>query len=67
MTVNRIRCCAYRNQRPDWVKTRWPFYFLPANESLATVPGLEREMRARVDMAMLDRVLTPAGRGALEK
>jgi Patatin-like phospholipase len=37
----------YRNPKPDWVKTRWPFYFLPANESFATVPGLEREMRTR--------------------
>jgi hypothetical protein len=37
----------YRNPKPDWVKTRWPFYFLPANASFATVPGLEREMRTR--------------------
>jgi hypothetical protein len=35
----------YRNPNPDWVKTRWSFYFLPANESFATVPGLEREIR----------------------
>src|SRR5262245_45791791 len=37
----------YRNPGPDLVKQRWPLYFLPANESFATVPGLEREMRAR--------------------
>ena len=53
----------YRNPRPDWVKTRWPFYFLPANESFATVPGLEREMRAIVDMAMLHRVAAASRQG----
>jgi predicted acylesterase/phospholipase RssA len=53
----------YRNPNPDWVKTRWPFYFLPANESFATVPGLEREMRTRVDMAMLHRVAAASRQG----
>jgi predicted acylesterase/phospholipase RssA len=53
----------YRNPKPDWVKTRWPFYFLPANESFATVPGLEREMRARVDMDMLHRVADASRQG----
>jgi hypothetical protein len=37
----------YRNPRRDLVKQRWPLYFLPANESFATVPGLESELRAR--------------------
>ena len=46
----------YRNPGRDLVKQRWPLYFLPANESFATVPGLERELRARVDMAMLRRI-----------
>jgi hypothetical protein len=36
----------YRNPRRDLVKQRWPLYFLPANESFATVPGLESELRA---------------------
>jgi hypothetical protein len=40
----------YRHPRPDLVKQRWPLYFLPAHESFATVPGLERELRARVDV-----------------
>jgi len=46
----------YRHPQPDWVKQRWPLYFLPTNSSFATVPGLEREMRARVDLALLRRI-----------
>jgi predicted acylesterase/phospholipase RssA len=46
----------YRHPQPDWVKQRWPLYFLPTNISFATVPGLEREMRARVDLALLRRI-----------
>jgi hypothetical protein len=53
----------YRNPRPDLVKQRWPLYFLPANESFATVPGLERELRARVDMAMLRRIADASRQG----
>jgi len=53
----------YRNPKPDWVKTRGPFYFLPANESFATVPGLERELRAIVDMATLHRVAAASRQG----
>jgi predicted acylesterase/phospholipase RssA len=46
----------YRNPQPDWVKTRGPLYFLPANASFATVPGLERVMRANVNEAMIRRI-----------
>ena len=53
----------YRNPGPDLVKQRWPLYFLPANESFATVPGLERELRARVDMAMLRRLADASRQG----
>jgi Patatin-like phospholipase len=53
----------YRNPRPDLVKQRWPLYFLPANESFATVPGLERELRTRVDMAMLRRIADASRQG----
>jgi hypothetical protein len=53
----------YRNPRPDLVKQRWPLYFLPANESFATVPGLEHELRARVDMAMLRRIADASRQG----
>jgi hypothetical protein len=40
----------YRNPQKDWVKERWPLYFLPSNISFAAVPGLERELRENVDM-----------------
>jgi predicted acylesterase/phospholipase RssA len=53
----------YRHPTRDLVKQRWPLYFLPANESFATVPGLERELRARVDMAMLRRIADASRQG----
>jgi hypothetical protein len=45
------------------VKQRWPLYFLPANESFATVPGLESELRTRVDMAMIRRLADASQQG----
>ena len=53
----------YRHPGPDLVKQRWPLYFLPANESFATVPGLERELRARVDLAMIRRIADASRQG----
>src|SRR5262249_30886722 len=57
----------YRNPKPDWVKKRWPLYFLPSNQSLATTPGLEREVRQRVNPALVRRIAqqTRAGRQLL--
>jgi hypothetical protein len=46
----------YRNPRPDWVKMRWPLYFLPSNESFATTPGLVRDVRACMTPAMILRI-----------
>jgi hypothetical protein len=46
----------YRNPQKDWIKQRWPFYFLPSNQSFATVPGLERELRQRIDLPFLKQV-----------
>jgi hypothetical protein len=51
----------YRNPKKDWVKQRWPLYFLPNNMSFAEVPGLEREMREIVTLAMVRRI-AEAGR-----
>jgi hypothetical protein len=53
----------YRHPGADLVKQRWPLYFLPANESFATVPGLERELRARVDLTMLRRIAEASRQG----
>lgn len=53
----------YRNPKKDWVKKRWPFYFLPANQSFATVPGLERELRERLDTNMIQRIAAVSRQG----
>jgi len=48
----------YRNPRPDLVKQRWPLYFLPANESFATVAATVTAIRhlfAQADIAELKR------------
>src|SRR5262249_44676550 len=42
--------------KKDWVKQRWPIYFLPSNISFAAVPGLERELRENVTKEMIARI-----------
>jgi hypothetical protein len=46
----------YRNPRKDWVKQRWPLYFLPYHVSFAEVPGLERAMKETFDRRMVERI-----------
>jgi hypothetical protein len=46
----------YRNPRKDWVKERWPLYFLPSNLSFAEVPGLEREVRDNFNEELIQRI-----------
>jgi predicted acylesterase/phospholipase RssA len=53
----------YRNPQPDWVKKRLPLYFLPNNQSFATVPGLERELKARIDDQMIKRIADESAKG----
>jgi hypothetical protein len=53
----------YRNPKPDWVKPRRPFYFLPSRQSFATVPGLEREVHQTLDMAVARRIAEQSRRG----
>jgi hypothetical protein len=48
----------YRNPKKDWVKERWPLYFLPNNISFAEVPGLERELKDNVDMETVRTIAT---------
>ena len=48
----------YRNPKPDWVKTRWPLYFLPNNLSLAEVPGLERELKENITPDLVAKIAT---------
>ena len=55
----------YRNPEPDWVKQRGMLYFLPNHISFAEVPGLEREMRKHITLAMLRRIAQAGADGRL--
>jgi len=55
----------YRNPKKDWVRQRWPLFFLPDNLSFAEVPGLEREMVENVTPAMAAQIAATAGEGRL--
>jgi predicted acylesterase/phospholipase RssA len=55
----------YRNPSPDWVKERWPLYFLPYHLSFVEVPGLEREIRRTYSKEMIARIADPAESGRL--
>src|SRR4051812_44674605 len=46
----------YRNPGKDWVKERWPLYFLPHNVSFAEVPGLERELKKNFSKELIARI-----------
>lgn len=46
----------YRNPKKDWVKERWPLYFLPYNLSFAEVPGLERQMKETYSLEMITKI-----------
>ena len=55
----------YRHPQPDWVKQRGMLYFLPNNISFAAVPGLEREMRERIDLPLITRLVEAGQDGRL--
>lgn len=55
----------YRNPKPDWVRARGLLGLLPDNASLAEVPGLERELRAAIDLACIRRLAAEGERGRL--
>jgi hypothetical protein len=46
----------YRNPRKDWVKERWPLYFLPYNISFAEVPGLEKQVEKTFSKEMITQI-----------
>jgi hypothetical protein len=52
-----------RDPKKDWVKKRWPLYFLPSHQSFATLPGLERELRELVTMSMIRRISDSSKQG----
>jgi len=55
----------YRNPQPDWVKQRWPLYFLPNNISFAEVPGLERELRRQITPALVRQIAEQGQEGRM--
>jgi len=55
----------YRAPKSDWFRSRGVFFFLPSNESFATIPGLERELRTLIDRASVERIAVEARKGRL--
>jgi hypothetical protein len=46
----------YRNPKSDWVKNRWPLYFLPYHVSFARVPGLERDVKKIYSKELISKI-----------
>ena len=55
----------YTNPKPDWVRERGILYFLPANESFAEVPGLERELRSAIGPDRIARIADEGRQGRM--
>lgn len=55
----------YSNPKDDWVRERGLLFFLPANESFAEVPGLEREVRTAFGPDRIARIAEENRRGRL--
>jgi hypothetical protein len=46
----------YRNPKSDWVRDRGLLFFWPSNDSFATIPGLERDIRAVIDASFVEQM-----------
>lgn len=46
----------YRNPKEDWAKKRGALYFLPSHISLASIPGLERELKQNVTPDLVKQI-----------
>ncbi len=55
----------YKNPRPDWVEQHWPFFFMPSNESFATIPGLTRDIRGALDIDFAKAMAAQSEKGKL--
>lgn len=55
----------YSNPKDDWVRERGLLFFLPANESFAEVPGIEREVRTAFGPERIARIAEENRRGRL--
>lgn len=55
----------YREPKSDWIRPRGVLFFLPGYESFATIPGLERDLRALIDRPTVERIAAEARTGRL--
>ena len=53
----------YRNPRTDIAVSRSALFFLPNNPSFYVLPGLQRQLQATVDRAMLERLVAEQASG----
>ena len=53
----------YRHPKTEWVKSRGLVFFLPNNPSFFALPGLEQEMRTKLDRPMLERLVAEGAGG----
>ena len=53
----------YRHPKEGWVKSRGLVFFLPNNPSFFSLPGLEEEMRTKLDRPMLERIVKESAGG----
>jgi hypothetical protein len=53
----------YRHPQAGWIKSRGLVFFLPNNPSFYALPGLEDEMRTKLDRPMLERVVAESAGG----
>jgi hypothetical protein len=53
----------YRHPQETWIKSQGVVFFLPNNPSFYALPGLEAEMRSKLDHPMLERIVAEAGTG----
>lgn len=55
----------YREPKKDWFRSRGWFYFLPANASFATTPGLERDLKHAINADMVQRIASECTNGRM--
>jgi hypothetical protein len=55
----------YRNPKKDWVRERGLLFFWPTNESFATIPGLERDIRAVINKSFVEEMAERSREGKI--
>jgi len=55
----------YRNPKPDWVKAKGLWALIGGEAAYAEIPGLERELRAALDLATVARIADAGADGRM--